>query len=86
MASCHVREHRSQVRWPEGQRHGNAQSPAKLTVGLDQFSGCVDLGAGARRMIAKRDAGFRERRAARGAREQLHAEFRFEPGKLTADD
>ncbi len=37
-------------------------------------------------MIAKHDAGFRERSATRGTRQKLNAEFRFDACKLPTDD
>lgn len=80
MASRHVREDGSQMSWAESQRHSNAQAAAKVAVGQNQFPGRIDLGAGSGGMVAKRDPGFRECRAAGGARKKLHAKFRLEPG------
>jgi hypothetical protein len=37
-------------------------------------------------MVAKRDPGFRERGAAGGACQKLHAKFRLEPSQSPADD
>ena len=64
---------------PNAQRHGDAQAAAQIPGGKDRFPGRVDLGAGPGRMIPERDARFRQRRAAGGSGQKLHAEFRFDP-------
>jgi hypothetical protein len=86
MTSRHVREHRREVSWAESQRRCNAQTAAKLAVWQKHVPRRVDLGAGARCMVTKRGTSFSERSAARGAREQLDAEFRFDACELPADD
>lgn len=86
VASCHFREHGSEVGRAERKGYGNPQAAAQVTVGQDRFSGQVDLGAGSGGMISKRAPGFRESGAAGGSCKQLDVKFRFEPAEPPTDD
>ena len=86
MALRHVGQNRSQVRGTERKRHRHSQPAAKFTVGQDQVTRSVDLGAGSFRVIPEYDPVFRQSCAARRSREQLYAESGLEPGEMPADD
>lgn len=86
VASCHFREHGSEVNRAKRKRHGNSQAAAKLAGGQDCFPGQVDLGADSGCVVSKRDPGFCESGTAGGSCEELGAEFRFKPGELPTDD
>ena len=86
MAERHFGQHRREMRWAEGERHGDAQAAGQVTGGLDRLPRRVDLVAHAGRMVPKCAAGFRQGCAAGGARQKLDAEFSLKPEQPSADD
>lgn len=86
MASCHLREHGSEVGRAERQRRGNPQAATKFAGGQDRLLRHVDLGADPGRIVPERRPGFGESSSARGSCKELDAKLRLEPGKPPADD
>lgn len=86
MASCHFREHGSEVSRAERKRRGNSQAAAKVAGGEDGFPGHVDLGADSGCIVSERGPRFCESSPAGGSCKQLDAKFRFKPHEPTTDD
>lgn len=82
----HVREHWSEVGWPESKRRSDSQTASKVTGGQDRFPGHVNFGADPIGVVSKRDPGFCERGAACCSYKKLDAKVRFKPEEPPTDD
>ncbi|MBM7852380.1 hypothetical protein JOD31_002622 [Methylopila capsulata] len=65
----------------EAERRGDPQAAAEVASGQDRLHRLVDLSTGSHRMVAKREAGFREGRTVDCSRQQLDPEIRLEPAR-----
>ena len=75
----HFRKHRRQMRGSEGKRRCDTEAAAQLTGRQDRFKRGVYFGADASGVVAKRDAGLRQRGTACRPREKLDTEFGLQP-------
>ncbi|GAB5429357.1 MAG: hypothetical protein Devi2KO_28160 [Devosia indica] len=85
VAARQVRQHRREMRRAECKGQSDTQATGKIARGLERFPCRIDLSARSGGMLAKRDPGFGQRRAARGPGQKLDSKLRLKPEEAAAN-
>ena len=79
------RQNRGEMRRAECKGQSDTQATGKIARGLQRFPCRIDLSTRSGGMLAKRDPGFGQRRAARGPGQKLDSKLRLKPEEAAAN-